>query len=69
MSGAALIAAVRLRWPQVHAVLISGADVVEPALDSGNRFLCKPFQLEDLVQAVSELIVGKAAANLNHAAA
>jgi len=69
MSGAALIAAVRLRWPGVHAVLVSGADVAEPALDPRDQFLCKPFHLDDLVQAVSELIAGKAAANLNHAAA
>ncbi len=69
MSGAALIGAVRLRWPQVHAVLISGAEVAEPALDPGDRFLRKPFELDDLVQTVSELIAEKAAANLNHAAA
>lgn len=69
MSGMALIAAVRLRWPEVHAVLISGTDMAEPALDPGDRFLCKPFHLDDLIQAVSELIAGKAAANLNHAAA
>ena len=69
MSGAALIAAVRFRWPEVHAVLISGADVAEPALDPRDRFLCKPFELDDLVQAVSRLIAGKAAANLNHATA
>ena len=68
ISGVALIAAVRLRWPEVHAVLICGSDVAEPALDPGDRFLCKPFQLDDLVQAVSELMAGKAAANLNHAA-
>lgn len=67
MSGAALIVAAHLRWPQVHAVLISGNDVAEPTLGPGDRFLCKPFQLGDLVQAVSELIAGKAAANLNHA--
>lgn len=69
MSGMALIGAVRLRWPEVHAVLISGADAAGPALDPGDRFLCKPFELDDLVQTVSELVAGKAAANLNHATA
>ena len=68
-SGMALIAAIRVRWPEVHAVLISGADMDEPALDPGDRFLCKPFELDDLIQAVSELIAGRAAANLNHVTA
>ena len=56
LSGLALIAAARQRWPGVRAVLISGTDVEEPALDPGDRFLRKPFDVDALARAVSELI-------------
>lgn len=55
-NGLALIAAARRRWPGVRAVLISGTNVEEPALDPGDRFLRKPFKVEILVRAVSELV-------------
>ena len=66
MSGLALIAAARLRWPGVPAVLISGTDAAEPALAPGDRFLRKPFDPGNLLQAVSGLIEGMA--KLAHAA-
>jgi len=68
MSGTALIAAARLLYPQVRAVLVSGTDMADPALDPGDRFLRKPFSVDDLVQAVSELIAEQAVADLAHAA-
>lgn len=54
--GLALIAAARQRWPGMRAVLISGTNVEEPALGPGDRFLRKPFKVEILVRAVSELV-------------
>lgn len=60
MSGLMLIAAARLRWPEVRAVLISGTDIVEPALDLGDRFLRKPFEFGTLACAVAELAAGQA---------
>ena len=67
MSGKALIAAARLRWPQVRAVLVSGTDMADPVLDPGNRFFRKPFSVDALVQAVSEMIAEQAVADLAHA--
>jgi CheY-like chemotaxis protein len=67
MSGLALIAATRLRWPEARAVLISGTDMEEPALDPGDRFLRKPFDVDALTRAVSELAVRRGAAGLDHA--
>lgn len=64
MSGTALIAAARLLCPQVRAVLVSGTNMADPALDPGDRFLRKPFSVDDLVQAVSELIAEQAVADL-----
>ena len=55
-SGLALIAAARRQWPGVRAVLISGTDMEEPALDPGDRFLRKPFDVDALARVVSELI-------------
>ncbi len=66
MSGTALIAATRLRWPEARAVLISGTKVAEPAPGLGSRFLRKPFSLDALTRAVSELAGGHAEAG--HAA-
>ena len=55
MSGLDLIAAARLRWPGVRAVLISGTSMEEPVLGPGDRFLRKPFTAEALCHAVWEL--------------
>ena len=55
-SGLALIAAARQRWPGVRAVLISGTAIEDPALDPGDRFLRKPFDVDALARAMSELI-------------
>ena len=67
MSGLALIAAVHLRWPEAGAVLISGTDMVEPVLDPGDRFLRKPFEVDTLARAVSELAARHGTAGLDHA--
>ena len=56
MSGLELIAAARLRWPGVRAVLISGTNMEQPELGPGDRFLCKPFTAEALIRAVWELV-------------
>ena len=55
ISGAALIAAARLRWPELRAVLMSGDDAAKLATHSSNRFLGKPFNMDALIQAVTEL--------------
>ncbi len=67
MSGLALIAAARLHWPGVRAVLVSGTDMAEPALDTGDRFLRKPFDVDILTRAVSELAARQGTAGLDHA--
>ncbi len=67
MDGLALIDAARLRWPGVRAVLISGTDMAEPVLDPGDRFLRKPFHVDTLTRAVSELAAGQGVAGLEHA--
>ena len=59
LNGLALIAAARFRWPGVRAVLISGTDVQEPVLGSGDRFLRKPFDVDTLARVVSELVAGR----------
>ena len=58
-NGLALIAAARRRWPGIRAMLISGTDIEEPALDTGDRFLRKPFDVDTLARTVSELIAGQ----------
>ena len=55
MSGLELIAAARLRWPGVRALLISGTNMEEPVLGPGDRFLRKPFTAEALCRAVWKL--------------
>lgn len=55
MNGLALVADARRRWPHVRAVLISGADVADPMLDPGDRYLRKPFSSKTLIQIVAEL--------------
>ncbi len=67
MSGLALIAAARLHWPGVRAVLVSGTDMAEPALDLGDRFLRKPFNVDILTRAVSKLAARQDVAGLDHA--
>ncbi len=52
MSGLELIAAARLRWPRVRAMLISGTNMERPVLCPGDRFLRKPFTAEALSHAV-----------------
>ena len=54
MSGRALITAARLRWPELHAVLMSGKDAAKLTIHSGSRFLGKPFNMDALIQAVTE---------------
>ncbi len=55
MSGLALIAEARRRWPQLRAVLISGGDGAGLRLHPGDRFLGKPFSMGKLLQVVAEL--------------
>ena len=59
MSGPALIATLRERWPRVLALLTSGYEVGEIA-GSGARaataFLQKPFTLNDLVARVESML-------------
>ncbi len=57
MSGLELIAAARLQWPGVCAVLISGTKMEEPVLGPGHRFLRKPFTADALCHAVWELAI------------
>jgi len=54
MSGRALIAAARLQWPELHTVLMNGKDAAKLTIRSGNRFLGKPFNMDALIQAVTE---------------
>lgn len=54
MSGRALITAARLRWPELHTVLMNGKDAAKLTIHSGNRFLGKPFNMDALIQAVTE---------------
>lgn len=67
MSGLGLIAAVHLRWPEAGAVLISGTDMAEPTLDPGDCFLRKPFDVDTLTRAVSELAAAQGREGLDHA--
>lgn len=53
--GLALIAEARRRWPQVRAVLTSGADAARLDMHPADRFLGKPFTMDALIQAVTEL--------------
>ena len=56
MNGLALIGAARRRWPLVPAVLMSGADLGEPVLAGGGRYLRKPFTGAALIQLIAELV-------------
>ena len=55
MSGLALIAEARRQWPQLRAVLVSGADPAGLRLHPSDRFLGKPFSMGKLLQVVAEL--------------
>jgi len=55
MNGLALIAEARRRWPQLRAVLISGADVGGLDMHPNDRFLGKPFSMDALIHVVMEL--------------
>ena len=55
MGGLALIAEARRRWPQLCAVLVSGADPGGLCLHPSDRFLGKPFSMGRLLQVVAEL--------------
>ena len=57
ISGAALIAVARLRWPELRAVLMSGDDTAKPTTHPGDRFLGKPFNMDALIRIVTELSV------------
>ena len=63
LTGLALIAEARHRWPGLRAVLTSGADVGRLDMHPEDRFLDKPFSLDTLVQAVTELTREPAAAS------
>lgn len=67
MNGLALIAAARLQWPGVRAVLISGTDTPEPPLDPGDRFLRKPFDIGTLACTIADLVAGQVRTGANHA--
>lgn len=60
MSGPALIAAARLRWPDLRAVLMGGKDVAQLTMHPGDQFLGKPFNVDALIQAVTEVGVKSA---------
>ena len=55
MNGLALIGAARNRWPLIRAVLISGADIPDPALAVGDRYLRKPFTSAAMIRLVTDL--------------
>lgn len=61
MNGLTLIAEARYRWPMLHAVLASGADVGRLDMHPGDRFLGKPFSMDALIQVVTELTTKPAA--------
>lgn len=69
MGGLALVAAARLRWPHLPAVPIGSADMAEPELGPGDRFLRKPFDADALTRAVSDLVAGRCTQDRDHAAA
>ncbi len=62
MSGLALIAEARRHWPQLRAVLASGADAARLDMHPADRFLGKPFGIGALIQVVTELAMKPASA-------
>jgi CheY-like chemotaxis protein len=55
MSGLALIAEARRHWPQLRAVLTSGAYAARLDMHPADQFLGKPFGMGILIQVVTEL--------------
>ncbi len=55
ISGLALIAEARRRWPGLRAVLASGADAAKLDMHPTDRFLGKPFGVGALIRVVTEL--------------
>ncbi len=62
MSGLALIAEARRHWPQLCAVLTSGADAARLDMHPADRFLGKPFGMGALIQVVTDLATDPASA-------
>ncbi len=62
MSGLALIPEARRHWPQLRAVLTSGADAARLDMHPADRFLGKPFGIGALIQVVTELATDPASA-------
>ncbi len=60
MSGPALIAAARLRWPDLRAVLMSSKNAAKPTSHPGDQFLGESFNTDTLIQAVTEIGVKSA---------
>ena len=60
MSGPALIAAARLRWPDLPAVLMSGKDAAKLTIHPGGQFVGDPFNVDALIQAFTEISVKSA---------
>jgi two-component system, response regulator PdtaR len=59
MNGLKLVAAVRERWPLVRIIATSGHFRVQAGdLPSDARFITKPYQPAQIVNAIRELVVG-----------
>jgi CheY-like chemotaxis protein len=59
MNGLKLVAAVRERWPLVRIIATSGHFKVQAGdLPSDARFITKPYQPAQIVNAIRELVVG-----------
>jgi DNA-binding response OmpR family regulator len=57
MSGFACAAAVRQRWPAMGVVYVSGlwSNVADRPLAANERFLQKPFEVDDLLRAIEDV--------------
>ena len=61
MDGLKLAAYVRDRWPPIKLIVTSGHMVVEESrLPKGGRFFSKPYQVQQIVSAIVELITAEA---------
>jgi CheY-like chemotaxis protein len=59
MDGLRLAAYVRDRWPPIKLIVTSGKVAVKPAdLPQGARFLSKPYEPPQIIQAVTEMFHG-----------
>ncbi|MEO9228897.1 MAG: response regulator [Devosia sp.] len=57
MDGLRLSAYVRTRWPPVRIIVTSGKRMVEVTdLPDGSMFFSKPYQLDNVVGAIRELV-------------